>query len=210
MYATIQENPPDSHSPLPSVASHWDTATSQTVLLNPYDRPEKGEAAATSGHPSSSKRLDAENTIYGKAPPEEKEKKVATLDSVDYHSRDGLWTGIQSCAFLVVPVLACVFAAAVLILTLLIAFDVLPGEQTAAEQTAAKQVGGALNRLYRSCEWRAVTRRHPIACVIFVVHAVCERVCSTLDCPSLFRVGNMGRMQHTHGMQYELCCVVLC
>ena len=196
MYATIQENPPDSHSPLPSVASHRDTATSQTALLNPYDRPERGEAAATSGHPSSSKRLDAENTIYGKAPPEEKEKKVANLVPVDYHSRGGLWTGIQSCAFLVFPALVCVFAAAVLILTLLIAFGVLPGEQ----------VGGALNRLYRSfsCELRAVTRRYPIACVIFVVHAVCGRVCSTLGCPSLFRVGNMGRMQHTHGTRHAV------
>lgn len=142
MYATIQENSPASHSPLPSVASTRDTATSETALLNPqYDRPER-EMAATSGYPSS-KRLDAENTIYGKAPPEEKEKKVANLDSVEYHSRDRLWACVQSCAFLVLPVLACTLAAAVFILTLLIAFGVLPGEQTAAER-AAEQVGGAL------------------------------------------------------------------
>ena len=181
MYATIQESPPASHSPLPSVASKWATATSQTALLNPYDRPEREEAAETSAYPSGSKRLDAESTIYGKAPPEEKQKKVANLDSVDYHSRDCPWTGIQSCTFLVLPVLACVFAAAVLILTLLIAFGVLQGEQTAAEQ-----VGGALNRLYRSfsCEWRAVTRRHPSP-ALFVAHAVCERVCFTQNCPSL-------------------------
>ena len=159
----VRHDPGKSTSFALSVASHRDTATSQTALLNPYDRPERDEAAETSAYPSGSKRLDAESTIYGKAPPEEKQKKVAILDSVDYHSRDCPWTGIQSCTFLVLPVLACVFAAAVLILTLLIAFGVLQGEQTAAEQ-----VGGALNRLYRSfsCEWRAVTRRHPIACVM--------------------------------------------
>ena len=138
MYATVQDHP-TSQSSLPSVASNRDTATSETALLNQYDQPQK-EAKTRSGHPS---RLDTENTIYGKGLAEEKEKKVAHFAAEEYSSRDRLWTYTRSCAFLVLPVLACIFAAAVLIVTLLVAFGVL--QLAAREQPAAEQVGGAPN-----------------------------------------------------------------
>ena len=138
MYATIQDQ-----SPLPCDVSHRDTATSETALLNPYNVPER-EASARSGYPSA--RLDADNYIYGKGPAEEKEKKVVRLDSDEYPSRDRLWSCVQSFAFLVLPVVACAFAAAVLIVTLLLAFDVL---QVAAggQPNATEQVRGWESRL---------------------------------------------------------------
>lgn len=137
MYATIQEHQPTSDSPLPSVTSTRDTATSETALLNPYEEPTK-DVAARGGQPGG--RLDTENTIYGKGPEVEKAKPVVHFQLDERSSKDRLWTCIRTFTCLVLPVLACVFAAAVLVVTLLIAFGVL---QVAGEQAPAEQVGGA-------------------------------------------------------------------
>ena len=121
MYATIQDHPSTAQSPLPCDVSNRDTATSETYM-NPYNLPEK-EEPAQSGYPSA--RLDADNSIYGKGPAE-------------YPSRDRLLSCVKSCVFLVLPVVACAFAAVVLIVTLLLAFGVWQvaagGQPNATEQ----------------------------------------------------------------------------
>ena len=137
MYATILERPPTSDSPPPSFASTRDTTTSDTALLNPYEDPSK-DTALRGGQPGG--RLDTENAIYGKGSADDKVKEVVRVEHDEHSSKDRLWTCIRSFMCLVLPVLACVFAAAVLIVILLVAFGVL---QVAGQRPPAEQVGGA-------------------------------------------------------------------